>query len=220
MRVCVVGDSIVAGTGDDRALGWTGRLAAATLADGGDVTVYGLGVRGDTSREVSARWRQEVASRLPAAFPRAIVFAFGLNDCAVRTWEGGRRERRVPPHETEAITRVLLSEARALGLVGFVGPAPVDEDRDGPQLVPGLHQSISNGDVEATDRQLAALADELDVPYLAVFTTLRQDRRWQQALRAGDGVHPSAIGYVALAELVGEWSFWTGLRSTSMGGQG
>ncbi|MEX1296930.1 MAG: GDSL-type esterase/lipase family protein [Candidatus Limnocylindrales bacterium] len=220
LRVCIVGDSIVSGTGDDAALGWTGRVAAAALGGGADLTLYSLGVRGDTSREVAARWRAEVGARLPATFPRALVFAYGLNDCAVRTWDDGRQERRVPQAETEGITRTLLRDAGAVGPVGFVGPAPVDDERDGPQLVPGVRQRVSNDEVEAMDRRLAAIASELDVPYLAVFSTLRHEARWQAALRAGDGVHPTAIGYAALAELVGEWSFWTALRSITTGGQG
>jgi lysophospholipase L1-like esterase len=219
LRVCVIGDSIVAGTGDEAALGWPGRLARSALVEGEDLTVYALGVRGDTSREVAARWESEARARLPNAFPRTLIFAFGLNDCAIRTWEDGRRERRVVPAETESIVLNLLRDARALGSVGLVGPAPVDDARDGPQLVRGVRQRIGNEDVEDIDRRLQAVAREADVPYLGVFDALRQDGRWQRALRAGDGVHPTAVGYDALAELVGEWPFWSALRSMAKGGQ-
>ncbi len=220
VRVCVIGDSIVAGTGDGSALGWTGRVAAAALADGADLTLYGLGVRGDTSREVAARWRSEADVRLPATFPRVLVFAYGLNDCAVRTWDDGRVERRVPPTETEDLTRDLLRDAQTLGPVGFVGPAPVDDERDGPQLLRGVRQRIRNDDVADMDRRLARISAELEVPYLALFSGLRRSRRWLGALRAGDGVHPTAVGYEALAELVDEWPFWTALRSNISGGEG
>lgn len=219
LRVCIIGDSIVAGTGDEAALGWPGRLAASAVVEGEDLTVYSLGVRGDTSREVAARWESEARARLPDVFPGALVFAFGLNDCAIRTWEDGRRERRVAQVETESMALSVLREARALGRVGLVGPAPVDDTREGPQLVRGVRQRIRNEDVEDIDRRLAAVAREAGVSYLGVFDALRQDARWPQALRAGDGVHPTAIGYDALAELVGEWPFWTALRSSAKGGQ-
>jgi len=31
---------------------------------------------------VHARWRAEAEARLPAEMPAALVFAFGINDCA------------------------------------------------------------------------------------------------------------------------------------------
>ena len=38
LRICFVGDSFVAGVGDPLCLGWPGRLAARTFADGQPLT--------------------------------------------------------------------------------------------------------------------------------------------------------------------------------------
>jgi acyl-CoA thioesterase-1 len=68
MRICFFGDSIVNGTGDDDCLGWTGRICSAARHAGHAVTHYNLGIRRDTSANVSARWRQEAERRLPTRF--------------------------------------------------------------------------------------------------------------------------------------------------------
>ncbi len=38
IRICFVGDSITAGTGDNTCLGWPGRISAAEIARGHDVS--------------------------------------------------------------------------------------------------------------------------------------------------------------------------------------
>jgi len=53
LRILFFGDSFVAGTGDATALGWPGRLVAASHDAGRPITAYNLGVRRDTSADVS-----------------------------------------------------------------------------------------------------------------------------------------------------------------------
>jgi acyl-CoA thioesterase-1 len=80
-RICFFGDSFVNGTGDDDGLGWVGRVVAKARQSGCDVTAYNLGIRGDTSADVAARWRSEASSRLPPNCNGRLVFSFGANDC-------------------------------------------------------------------------------------------------------------------------------------------
>ena len=211
LRICVVGDSLAAGTGDSRCLGWQGRLLGPLLLAGRDVTIYDLGVRGDTSQDVARRWQAEASARLPDIFPSAVVFEFGLNDCTVRTSADGTAARRVPVEETLATTAAILKGSVARWPTMMIGPAPVDDGRAGPQLVPGVSQRTSNRDVSAIDAQLAAVAAQVGVAYLAVFDALAADLRWRGALRDGDGIHPADQGYDVLAELVGGWAPWRSL---------
>lgn len=212
----MVGDSIATGTGDQRALGWPGRIAAVALAGGADLTIYDLGVRGDTSVDVARRWRAETDARLPRLFPGGIVFQYGLNDCTVRTYEDGRTERRVEAEVTLATTRTMLTEAHGLQPTLFIGPAPIDDARPGPQLVPGVVQTTANDDIRALDVQLGSVARDSGVAYLSVFDSLAADERWVRATRAGDGIHPTDEGYEALAELVRRWPAWAALTDGPM----
>lgn len=211
LRICVVGDSLAAGTGDSRCLGWHGRLLGPLLQGGRDVTIYDLGVRGDTSQDVARRWYAEASARLPAIFRAAVVFEFGLNDCTVRTTAGGTAARRVPVEETLATTAAILAGAVALWPTLMIGPAPVDDGRAGPQLVPGLSQRTRNQDISAIDAQLAAVAARVGVAYLPVFEALAADLRWRSALHDGDGIHPADDGYAVLAALVSGWAPWQAL---------
>lgn len=215
LRICLIGDSIAAGTGDERCLGWAGRLAAQALAAGADLTVYALGVRGDTSEDVARRWRAEAVARLPATFPRGLVFQFGLNDCAVRHWDDGHRERRVEARRSLEVTRTILAEAAAEGPTLMIGPAPVDDERPGPQLVPGMQQRLHDDDIARLDAALEEVAAGLGVPYLAVFETLVGHPDWRRALRQGDGIHPTGDGYDVLAGLVAAWPAWQALLAAA-----
>src|SRR5438552_609708 len=109
LRVCSIGDSITTGTGDEAMLGWPGRICATACVRGHDVTLYNLGVRGDTSQDIRRRWRDEAAARMPAGMNCALVFAFGLNDCVVL--DG--LNPRVESAQTAINARAILSEAKA-----------------------------------------------------------------------------------------------------------
>lgn len=64
-RVCVVGDELVAGVGDPRALGWVGRVAVRTRDEDGDpaVSVLSLGVPGEDTAALRERWPVETGRR-------------------------------------------------------------------------------------------------------------------------------------------------------------
>lgn len=218
LRICLIGDSIAAGTGDTDGRGWHGRLAASALRRGSDLTIYGLGVRGDTSVDVARRWRAEVDARLPDLFPAGLVFQFGLNDCAFRSFADGRRERRVEPEASRRTVESVLTSAADERAVLMIGPAPVDGSRPGPQLVAGVIQRIDDRDIAELDEMMATVADDVGVPYLRVFDRLSSDPAWSNALREGDGIHPSGRGYEVLADLVAAWDPWRRLLSALEGG--
>ena len=190
LRIAFLGDSMTNGTGDPAMLGWVGRVCAAARARGHDVTAYNLGIRRETSADIHARWREEVAPRLPPEHPRALVFSFGVNDCVE---ENGAP--RVSPEATLRHAQAMLSAARAIAPVLFVGPPPIDDD--------GV-----NARAAALDARLSALCADLAIPHLPVLAPLLADSHWLAEARAGDGAHPAARGYAAMAALVDAWPAW------------
>ena len=54
----------------------------------------------------------------------------------------------------------------------------------------------------------AEVAKNESVPFLSVFDQLVADTIWMSEVRAGDGAHPGAEGYVKLAALVESWPDW------------
>jgi hypothetical protein len=86
LRALFFGDSLVAGVRDPGGKGWVARVVAASFAEGLPLTAYNLGVRGETSQQVAARWRAESLPRLLPSTDARIVLSFGANDTTV---EGG-----------------------------------------------------------------------------------------------------------------------------------
>jgi lysophospholipase L1-like esterase len=193
IRICFVGDSFVNGTGDPECLGWTGRVCVNANKKGYDVTYYNLGIRRDTSSDIAKRWLQEVSLRLPKEYNSLVVFSFGLNDT---TLENGKP--RVSIAESIKNTREILTQAKKLYPVLMISPAPYIEQQD-----PGRRRRTID-----LSQQLALVCQDLDVPYLDVFSLLEKPSVWLHEAKANDGVHPQAGGYTEFARIVENWDAW------------
>lgn len=193
-----VGASLVAGYGDPKGVGWVGRVVARTQHAELDVTAYNLGVRGDTSGDVLARWRAECAPRWRDRAERRLVVAVGGNDAATGM--------------TLARSRLnlanILDDATGSGIATYVvSPAPtLDEEQ--------------NGRLEALVQAQADVCARRSVPYVDCYRPLLGHEQWTSDLASasdgpGDGVHPGHAGYGLLAWLVlnGGWNRWLRLPS-------
>lgn len=192
MRICFVGDSFVNGTGDPDCLGWVGRIVAAARGAGVDITAYDLGIRGDTSTNIAARWRREIPLRLPEGMDGRVVFSFGVNDCCPDEDTGARR---VPPDLSRGHAEKILSGASAKWPVLMIGPTPIAD----PDV---------NARTADLNTALKAASNEVGVPYCDVFGRLAASKAWMREVAAVDGAHPRAMGYRILADLVGAWDGW------------
>ncbi len=190
LRIAFLGDSMTNGTGDPAMLGWVGRICANARARGHDVTAYNLGIRRETSADIHARWRAEIAPRLPPEHPRALVFCFGVNDCVA---ENGAP--RVHPDATLHHAHAMLAAAQSIAPTLFIGPPPIDD-------------AGTNARAAALDQRLAALCATLHIPHLPTLAALLEDPHWIAEARAGDGAHPGANGYAAMAALIDAWPPW------------
>ncbi|WP_374574965.1 GDSL-type esterase/lipase family protein [Phenylobacterium sp.] len=191
MRLLAFGDSFLLGVGDPYHLGWIGR----TVLGRTDVTLYNLGVRRETSGDIAARWRREASSRMASHEPLRLVFSFGCNDCVLE--DAGLR---VGPADTLKNTQMILAEAAALAPTLMVGPPPV---------VDPLHRAR----VASVGDALGIVAGQLGVPYIDVFTALRQAETWEAEAAAGDGAHPGADAYQQMADLVMSHPAWRAFTS-------
>ncbi len=191
VRICVVGDSFVTGFGDPKALGWTGRVIARTRPDEVDLTLYDLGVRGDSSADVLSRWREETARRWREGCDNRLVVAMGTGD--------------VDGPLTIARSRLNLANivdaAMAQGLSPFVVGPP-----------PALDQDF-NGRLEHVVTAQQDVCSRRSVPYVDCLHPLLTHEQWYSDLAAGDGLHPGAAGYGLLAWLVlhSGWGRWLGV---------
>lgn len=194
-RVLFFGDSFVAGIGDPTGLGWVGHVVAASHDAGRPITAYNLGVRGDTSADVAARFEAETHARTRNATARyGVVLAFGANDMTVQD----NRLRVAPGLAVKTLGRLIdLAEEGGHG-VFVVGPPPVGE-RDQDERI----RELSN--------QFAHVVTHRGVPFAEAARVLSSHDGWRSEAAAHDGSHPGAGGYAALAEIVlaAGWPQWT-----------
>ena len=205
--VFFVGDSITLGWRDEDIGGWPIRLMGA-LPGGLRVTSYNLGVRGDTSENIRARWQDEVERRYRDGMSATVVFAFGANDAKLHP-DG---EPFVPLEATRANAARILEAAVRRYRVLFIGPAPVEEQALARVINPDGNAGVpTNRQIDAVSGVLAGEAARFGVPYFDLARSLSGNEAWMGALDETDGIHPPSRGYDLIAALIGAWEPWDSL---------
>jgi lysophospholipase L1-like esterase len=190
MHVCFLGESFVNGTGDRDCLGWAGRICQAACQDGSDLTYYNLGIRRETSTELAERWLPEVQRRLPDDCDGRVVFSFGVNDTTIA------QSRRVQLSDSLKNLHQILSVARSLFPVLMIGPPPISD----------IQQNLR---IAELSKQMAIVSQNLGVPYLEIFSQLKESQIWTREVAENDGAHPREAGYAEFTAIVQKWNAWS-----------
>ena len=208
-QIFFLGDSITLVDNDGERCGWPGRLCRGLEIAGCAVTAYNLGINGDTSRDIAARWQGEVAARRLRGNGRgtvALVFAYGFNDACSANGGG----LQVELAESLALSRTMLTAEAAMGPTLWIGPTPLDEGVN-PMVSGEVTWDMRNADIARYSAAFAVLAREIAIPYLDLFTPLSRSPRYAGALAAYDRVHPADDGYAMIAEHIAAWQGWQSL---------
>ncbi len=201
-RIFCFGDSITLGYNDSEGLGWPGRLCRGLTHGDYPVATYNLGVNGDTSRDIAARWRGEADARSRNS-PGLMLFAFGFNDAARADGE----KPQVDLASSLAAARTMLTAARTVSGVLWIGPTPLDESVN-PMQTDYDTWEMYNAEIGRYDAAYAELAADIEIPYLQLFQDFLTSPRYREALLAGDKVHPGDDGYAMIAEKIAAWDAW------------
>ncbi|HET7798899.1 MAG TPA: GDSL-type esterase/lipase family protein [Humibacillus xanthopallidus] len=184
-----IGASMTAGYGDPKGLGWVGRVVARTQHPDLDLTAYNLGVRGNTSGDVVARWGAESHPRWKGRGERRLVVSVGAGD--------------ITSGMTMARSRLnlanVLDEATNSGIGVFV-----------VGLTPTL-DAEHNRKIEALAEAQADVCARRGITYVDCFRPLVSHDQWMADLAASpDRVHPGQAGYGLVAWLVlhNGWNDW------------
>jgi len=192
IRICVVGDALVAGVGDPRALGWVGRVAARTPQDEAALSVFTLGVPDETTADLGQRWWEESNRRYGSSVADCrLVIGLGHADL-----DGALS---IPRSRLNLAN--VLDEAHSRRLPAFVvGPPPTAD-------------AARNARIQELSDTFSDVCRRRDVPFVDTFGPLLTHEDWLTDLAAGDGIHPRQAGYGLIAWLVlhGGWNEWLGL---------
>ncbi|MFV0461555.1 MAG: GDSL-type esterase/lipase family protein [Actinomycetales bacterium] len=191
LRICVLGDALVAGIGDNKGLGWTGRVAARTTPGPGGLAMFPLGIPGDGTPQLLARCRNEAWLRYDRAADNRLVLAPGTGDL----------DQGVSLARSRLNLANLLDDARADEVSCLVVGPPPTTDRQGNERV---------GDLSAA---YADVCERRDIGFVDCHTPLVGHEQWYADLASGDGRHPGQVGYGLVAWLVlhNGWHAWLGL---------
>jgi lysophospholipase L1-like esterase len=160
---------------------------AAERSAGANLTIYNLGVRGQTGAQIAGRAAGEVGARISdRGDRRGVVIGFGANDL----YQGR------PLSESVQALRGMLQWAASERLAVLVLAAPP------------LAEAALEAERLALQQALAQVSADFAVPFLDLPAAVDDWSAWQAEALAGDGVHPGAEGYARVARAFGAWTAW------------
>ncbi|GAA4120723.1 GDSL-type esterase/lipase family protein [Knoellia locipacati] len=189
VAIVFMGASMVAGVGDPKGQGWVTRVVGRTSHPDLELTAYNLGVRGQTSGDVLARWHTECPPRWKDRGERRLVVSVGANDIAAGV--------TLARHRLNLAN--ILDEAASNGVSAFVVSPPPSSD------------AAFNDKLAVLVEAQADVCSRRSVPFVDCFRPLLGHDQWRSELAASrDGHHPGQAGYGLIAWLVlhNGWNEW------------
>ncbi|EAW38621.1 Lipolytic enzyme, G-D-S-L [Lyngbya sp. PCC 8106] len=75
----------------------------------------------------------------------------------------------------------------------------------GPPPIADVEQNQRIGELS---KKMQLICEQVNIPYLDVFTPLKYSKVWRSEVENYDGAHPREKGYAKFADLVKSWSAW------------
>ncbi|PKZ89600.1 MULTISPECIES: GDSL-type esterase/lipase family protein [Trueperella] len=190
MRVFFVGDELVAGYGDARALGWVGRTIARSPSDP-PLMPISLAYPGETTDRLVSRWEAEVLPRLDRDADNRLVVGLGSHDLSVTSTSRSR-----------LYLANMLDTAVRRGMSPFVvGPPP--------------RLNIAARDQAELTRAFSEVCERRQIPFVDTYNPLRDHEQWLTDMAtSADSYCPRQAGYGLMTWLVLHkgWHRWLGIE--------
>lgn len=196
IRIIALGDELLAGVGDARALGWLGRAVASEQGAQSRIDVFAAALPEETSAQLSERWDAEVQLRFSkqgqadGSIDHRVVLSMGRAD--IGTGISLARSRLNLAKILDGLERLRIPAF-------VVGPTP---SRD-----PGITNAV---------RELSGAFEDVcsrrRIPYVDTVNGLVGHDQWETDLARSPGDHPGQTGYGLVAWLVlhGGFGAWLG----------
>lgn len=199
LRIIALGDELLAGVGDARALGWLGRAVASEQGAESRIDVFSAALPGETSAQLAERWDEDVQRRFSKAgqadgsVDHRVVLAMGRADVAAGLSLARSRLN---------LAKILDGLERVRIPAFVVGPPP---SRDAGTTSGVRELSSAFEDVCSRRR----------VPFVDTVGGLSGHDQWESDLARSPGDHPGQTGYGLIAWLVlhGGFGRWLGTSS-------
>ncbi len=190
--ICVFGSSIAHGKRDREMGGWVNRLQV-DLESKKNVkyTVYNLGISGDHSDDLLARYENEIIAREP----NIIMVGIGMNDSSFRKQLNGPQVK--PEKFSDNLENLLRISKKYNNHIVFIGLTKVDEAKTNP--IPwNLDANYKNKDVIKYNSIIEKFCTSNSLPFIFMYDLLTD-------ADLDDGLHPNAIGHEKMYQRVKEF---------------
>ncbi len=196
LTLIFIGDSLTQGVGDEEGLGWVGRLANR-INQTRELTWYNLGVRGNTTLELSRRAEQEIRARILPDNEIWVLLCIGTNDASL--CDG---VPRIPHERSLKLIERVIDQLTPLARIFWLGPIAVAKS---DLQVEHHHMQFrfETSKVATLNQAFALVAQERNIPYLDLIEASKALDF--AAHQTADGIHPRASGYQALYEQISQW---------------
>lgn len=191
-NVCVIGDSVTWGARLPFRIAWANLLRNhLEKASENLISLYDLGVDGDTTRDVLKRFDVEMSARSP----ELVLLAVGVNDSLYR---GSRENSEVPIDEYENNMRELVGRARRFTQkIVIVGLVKGSDDWTKPLMQSTTGKSYDKQRTKEYNEVARGIAESENVVFVDVMDRLSDDD-------FDDGLHPNTTGHLKIYEAVRE----------------
>ncbi|MFC7376858.1 GDSL-type esterase/lipase family protein [Brachybacterium sp. GCM10030267] len=199
IRVIALGDELLAGIGDARALGWLGRAVASEQGAENRIDVFTSALPGETTAELADRWDEDVRRRMDLTaqaegrVDHRVVLAMGRADV----------EAGISLARSRLNLAKILDGLERLRIPAFVvGPPPSRDSQ-----VTATIQELSGAFEDVCSRRR--------IPYVNTVSGLSGHDQWESDVARSPGDHPGQTGYGLMAWLVlhGGFGSWLGTSS-------
>ncbi|MEL7565218.1 MAG: GDSL-type esterase/lipase family protein [Dehalobacterium sp.] len=189
MRICIWGDSITWGARDTEKCGWANRLRLFINNKVNKVTeVYNLGICGDDTHKLMARFELECEMRQPDI----IIFAIGINDSS---YIYSMNNSQVSLKQFRENLNYLINKAtKYTRKIAVIGLTKVDELITNP-VAWNADRYYKNENIKAYDDVLQDIAESNGFLYIHMFDLLSNED-------LDDGVHPNSLGHERMYERI------------------
>ena len=193
IRIVILGDTFVSAAGDERGMGWVGRVTAKTPAKHPRIDIFSLPAPGETSTMLAERWVAEVQRRFSTETENRLVIQLPNTDPAAG----------ISISRSRLNIATIVDEAKKANIESFlVGPIPSRN----PQLNPEIEHLASGFEDVATRR---------GIPFVDCFRPLVEHDGFNSELQNSEYGLPGQTGHGLVAWLVLNrgWYEWLEIES-------
>lgn len=201
LKILCFGDSITLGEKDIEQGGWADRLKQNYLKQFADspvqtITLYNLGVAGETSDGLLKRFDSELHARSLKGQKQIVVLAYGANDIVIH------KEKHLVPevYFVRNLQHCIESAQKINADILLLSLLPISDDIDAKLNQHGKLRFARH--IQDYNRIIEQLAVELHCEYLDIYSLFTENNKAHYL--CSDGVHPNASGHALLYQIIKE----------------